>query len=797
MIGQTIGSYRILSQLGEGGMGTVFRATHVETGAAAAVKVLLSELSGNDQIVRRFFNEAKAIKMIEHPGIPVIYDFGLHEGRAYIVMELLAGQDLNHHLFHQKKLPVAEVVELTRQFAEVLAAAHEHKIVHRDLKPDNIFVVPDATKPGGARVMLLDFGIAKLAPEDAGVATRTGMVLGTPAYMAPEQCLGAKKADHRTDLYAMGCIMFHMLTGRPPFEGNGPGQIMTAHIATPAPSVRSLEPMVPDVISVLIANLLEKDPDKRPQSAREVRATLDGDPAASTLVPASGMMSPFRASAAQAPSPVNTPVPLTTPAPVSGPHHAPQSPVTGTTESRAVPRKRGLLIGGAVLGGIAAVVAAVVLLAGGDQSAEDACKAGDAAQCVAVAAGLERRTPADTEGAGAYYTMACAKGDPASCRRADELACARARAEANPAGWKRYLTEHAEGSCAAEARARIEPPPPPSPLEAMRDTAARVAHASPDALRALTAAMTKALRELAPELTWEPTRLVVLSDTASVGDINDALAREDTIVYLEPGRYVLTESVVLDGAKNVVLASDGGAVLVSAGQPPVRVAESESALLFGIYVTRIAPALPDPRRRRPPPYLLEIDGSSAVSLRRLELECNGGAGMIARNASVRLHQSVIYHCGAPALEVDSGETRAENLALFGVGARDSTIVSVGRDAAVTLDRLTLVAPEAGARAKAITVAGALTMAHALVVHPGRPLYRAHRGAELTLGDSCFTGAALERGVDGSNLLLAQPLVAKSAGQAGWFRYALDTSAACRSFGARMPAQVVPKRSRRE
>jgi hypothetical protein len=548
---------------------------------------------------------------------------------------------------------------------------------------------------------------------------------------------------------------------------------------------------VPDVISVLIENLLEKEPDKRPQSAREVRATLDGDPAAATLVPASGMMSPFR-DMAQAPRPVNTPAPVMTPTPASGPHVAPKSPVTGTTETRAVPSKRGALVAAGAVAVVAVVVMLAVVLSAGDRSDKDACNAGDADKCAAVAATLEM---SDTDGANEYYTMACDKGHTASCRRADELACSAAKTGGTIADWQRYLDAHPKGSCAPEAQAHLEPPPPPPPLEAMRAAASRAHGASDAELAPLLAEMTRALHELSPELTWEPTSLTVLSDTSSASAINAALAREGAIVYLQPGRYVLAESIVLDGVENAVLASDGGAVLVSAGEPAIRVAESQNVLMFGFYVTRISPALIDPRGRRAPPYLMTLDGSSAINARRLEYECNGGGGLLARNSTLRLDHTVIYHCGAPALSVDSGEARAEDLAIFDAGADAATVVTIGKDAVVAIDQLTLVAPAAGARAKGLDISGALTLSHALIVHGGRALYRHSRTSELTLSDSCFTAAALDRGIEGSNVLLSQSLKAKPAGQAGWYRYALETSATCRSFGAHMPTQLVPKRSR--
>jgi serine/threonine-protein kinase len=177
-------------------MGAVFLAEHTTLGKKAAVKVLLPEYSVSTDIVNRFFNEARSATMIRHAGIVDIYDFGKHNnGSAFIVMELLDGESLADRLRREKRLDEALVIDVTRQVAAALAAAHAKGIVHRDLKPDNVFLVPDATIPCGLRAKVLDFGIAKLAGDHGGMKTQTGAVMGTPAYMAPEQCRGAGNVD--------------------------------------------------------------------------------------------------------------------------------------------------------------------------------------------------------------------------------------------------------------------------------------------------------------------------------------------------------------------------------------------------------------------------------------------------------------------------------------------------------------------------------------------------------------------------------------------------------------------------
>ena len=198
MIGHVVGKYRLLDQLGEGGMGTVYRAEHVVLGSPAAVKVLLPQFTQDGVVVDRFFQEARAASAIRHPGIVEVFDFGrLPNGQAYIAMELLRGEDLSGFLARRGPLDASLATQIAIQMLGALNATHAVGVIHRDLKPDNIFLVRDAGAPGAIRVKLLDFGIAKLirSPNVAALAAggrpRTkNMILGTPAYMAPEQCRG-------------------------------------------------------------------------------------------------------------------------------------------------------------------------------------------------------------------------------------------------------------------------------------------------------------------------------------------------------------------------------------------------------------------------------------------------------------------------------------------------------------------------------------------------------------------------------------------------------------------------------
>ena len=276
MQGETLGSYRILDKLGEGGMGTVYLAEHSLIGRKAAVKVLLPELSQNPEIVTRFFNEARASTAIAHPGIVQAFDFGHHrDGSAFIVMELLVGESLEDRLKRQNELAEGEAARITRHSASALAAAHDAGIIHRDLKPGNIFLCTDPEMEGGERAKILDFGIAKLAGSgDSDFKTRTGSMMGTPVYMSPEQCRGAGEIDHRSDIYSLGCVLFRMVCGRPPFVAQGFGEIIAAHLYQPPPSPRAFAPHLSPQLEAVIQRTLCKSPDERFATMTELAEAL-------------------------------------------------------------------------------------------------------------------------------------------------------------------------------------------------------------------------------------------------------------------------------------------------------------------------------------------------------------------------------------------------------------------------------------------------------------------------------------------------------------------------------------------
>jgi eukaryotic-like serine/threonine-protein kinase len=277
LIGAVINNYQVVSILGEGGMGAVYLAEHPFMGRKAAIKVLRKDLAEDPTLVERFMNEARAANAIRHPNIIDIIDVGLlPSGIPYLMMEFLDGESLAKRIERERPMPVAEAVDVAVQTAAALAAAHEKGIVHRDLKPDNLFLIPERGRPFG-RVKVLDFGIAKLRGElsGSGAKTQSGAIMGTPPYMSPEQCRGiSDEIDHRTDVYALGIILYEMLTGTPPFVSQGWGEVVHMHISKPPPPLRARNPDIPPELEAVILKALAKEPDARWGSMGEIEAAL-------------------------------------------------------------------------------------------------------------------------------------------------------------------------------------------------------------------------------------------------------------------------------------------------------------------------------------------------------------------------------------------------------------------------------------------------------------------------------------------------------------------------------------------
>jgi len=290
VIGEVLGSYRVVAKLGAGGMGTVWLAEHKLLGSRAAIKVLQPGMSSQEKIVQRFFDEARAASKIRDPGIVTVIDFGWHGGDAYIVMELLSGSTMTQRLGLSQMAPL-QAMRLVQMAALAMAAAHARGIIHRDLKPDNIFIVNDPAVPGGERVKILDFGIAKLIdrdPDATYLPTVDGTIMGTPAYMSPEQCRAAGNIDHRTDIYALGCVLFHLVCGRPPFIAQTQGDMIVAQIREEPPHPTQFVTNLAPEIDALVMRCLAKNPDERFQTMTDIvraGAAITGDNHAIDTIP--------------------------------------------------------------------------------------------------------------------------------------------------------------------------------------------------------------------------------------------------------------------------------------------------------------------------------------------------------------------------------------------------------------------------------------------------------------------------------------------------------------------------------
>lgn len=255
----------------------VFEAVHVTAGGQAAIKILRPEVAGHHDITARFFNEARAANSISHPSIVRVFDCGYaSNGLAYLAMEFLAGETLRERLERSLRLTTGESLRTARQIASALHAAHQRKVVHRDMKPDNVMLVPDPDVHSGERVKILDFGISKIADSLGAepVRTRSDLLMGTPTYMAPEQCRGAKHVTDKSDVYSLGIILYQMLAGRPPFVGESVGELIAMHLTDEPPPLTQVAPHVGPQVSSLVHAMLEKKVIARPNMEAVLRELL-------------------------------------------------------------------------------------------------------------------------------------------------------------------------------------------------------------------------------------------------------------------------------------------------------------------------------------------------------------------------------------------------------------------------------------------------------------------------------------------------------------------------------------------
>jgi serine/threonine-protein kinase len=279
LVGRRIGNYEIKAKIGEGGMGAVYLGEHPLIGKKVAVKVLLEELAAKEDIVARFFNEAKAVNDIGHSNIVDIVDFGKTPGESgadvvYFIMEFLDGESLSARI-RRAGLPFKDTLHIMAQCCSALAASHKKGIVHRDLKPENIYLVARGNDKNFVKV--LDFGIAKLTGDGTTQShkTRTGLVIGTPTYMSPEQCEGKGLIDHRSDVYSLGIVMYELLSGQVPFPGEGFGEILVAHLTRPVPKLTEVNKALTPQLEAIVNHAVEKDKNRRFQNMDEFLAAIE------------------------------------------------------------------------------------------------------------------------------------------------------------------------------------------------------------------------------------------------------------------------------------------------------------------------------------------------------------------------------------------------------------------------------------------------------------------------------------------------------------------------------------------
>jgi serine/threonine protein kinase len=366
MIGEIVGGYRLQQKLSDGGSGDVYLAEHTSSAQKAAVKILFPQMCTDSTLISQFLDDVRAASLVNHSGIADVYECGvLADGRAFLVVEHLEGKTLTDALVELGQVTdVESLADIAWQLATILRAAHQARIIHAGLKPDAVFLTFPPEQTPRPRVKLLDFGMAKFK---LGVRqSQTGSLLGAPLYMSPEIGRGLGVVDHRADIYSLGCIMFEMVCGRPPFVREGQGELIIAHASESAPFVSSFEPSIPPAVDQLIGRMLTKNPMTRPQSMDEVASVLEkffrcpipvaDQPAQvpSPVFPQPSLAPPM------APQPALASTPASVPSPAAGPGMAgtpagsdsppqPELAVPATPEAPSGPTGVKTLVSGALV----------------------------------------------------------------------------------------------------------------------------------------------------------------------------------------------------------------------------------------------------------------------------------------------------------------------------------------------------------------------------------------------------------------------------------------------------------------
>ncbi|MBI5818586.1 MAG: DUF1080 domain-containing protein [Verrucomicrobia bacterium] len=330
LAGQTFAGYEIISQLGRGGMGSVYKARQPKLDRLAALKIMAPELAADPDFVARFKREATAAASLSHPNVVQVYSAGESEGTHYIAMEFVDGETLKQHIERQGRLDAREALAITVYVAEALQYGwNKAKLIHRDIKPDNIFL------SNTGEVKVGDLGLAKTVGGATTSLTQTGMMMGSPHYISPEQARGVSDIDFRTDIYSLGCTLYHMLTGRPPYEGPDPLAVITRHVNDPPPAIFKAWPTCPIPVALLVGKMLAKQRHERPASYEDLIDQLrevHGKLKPATVVPVVAGGQP-KATPTPSPAPAHA---QPTPKPVVAKPTTPRTATGGRKNSRTI-----------------------------------------------------------------------------------------------------------------------------------------------------------------------------------------------------------------------------------------------------------------------------------------------------------------------------------------------------------------------------------------------------------------------------------------------------------------------------